>query len=69
MKKRFLSLFVVIAMVLATVGPVSYVNAQEEASKPRLEGGKLFYIIGNSSISVKGKKIAHRKSGHGKTDA
>lgn len=45
MKKRFLSLFVVIAMVLATVGPVSHVNAQEEASKPRLEGGKLFYEV------------------------
>lgn len=51
MKKRFLSLFVVIAMVLATVGPVSYVNAQEEASKPRLEGGKLFYEVIDATLS------------------
>lgn len=57
MKKRFLSLFVVIAMVLAMVGPVSHVNAQEEASKPRLEGGKLFYEATDATLSSEGAAI------------
>ncbi len=39
MKKRFLSLFVVAAMVLASVGPVSNVNAQEDLKPVVSDGG------------------------------
>ena len=50
MKKRFLSLFVVIAMVLATVGPVSYVNAQEDL-KPAVSDGGYTYEVEQGELS------------------
>jgi len=51
MKKRFLSLFVVVAMVLTSVRLMPYVNAQENASQPKLETGKLFYEVTDATLT------------------